>query len=139
DRITKSMAPAIGGATSLSIVGALALALTSLGLYGTIGYAVSRRTYEIGIRRALGAADGDVLRLVVSDAVRLVLAGAVIGLAAGLIGAPLGRSLLYCVDRFDPVVFGVSPLVLIAVCAVASSIPAWRAIRINPAEALRRQ
>jgi predicted permease len=137
DRVTKSMAPAIGGATSLSIVGLMALALTSLGLYGTIAYAVSRRTYEIGIRRALGARDRDVLRLVMRDAMLLVATGTSIGLAAGFAGAPLVRSLLHGVDRFDPVVFGVSSLVLFAVCVVASWVPGWRAIRINAAMALR--
>jgi putative ABC transport system permease protein len=137
ERVTKSMAPAIGGATSLSIVGLMALMLTSLGLYGTIAQTVGRRTYEIGVRRALGASDRDVVGLVVSDAMRLVIAGAGLGLAAGLAAAPLVRSLLYHVDRFDPVVFGIAPLVLIAVCVVASSIPTWRALRINAATALR--
>jgi predicted permease len=139
ERVRKSMAPAIGGAAALSIVGVMALALTSLGLYGTIAYAVSRRTYEIGVRRALGARDGDVIRLVIKDAMLLVAAGTGIGLAAGFAGAPLLRSLLHDVDRFDPVVFGVSPLVLLAVCVAASWIPAWRAIRINAAAALRCQ
>jgi len=137
DRVMKSMAPAIGGATSLSIVGLMALALTSLGLYGAIAQTVGRRTYEIGVRRALGARDRDVVQLVVSDVMLLVIAGVGLGLAAGFATAPLLGSVLYDVDRFDPVVFGVAPLVLLAVCAFASWIPTWRAIRINAATALR--
>ena len=137
DRVMKSIAPAIGGATSLSIVGLMALALTSLGLYGTVAQAVGRRTYEIGVRRALGARDRDVVRLVVSDAMLLVTSGVGLGLAAGVAAAPLLSRLLYDVDRFDPFAFGVAPLVLLAVCIVASWIPTWRAVRINAATALR--
>jgi putative ABC transport system permease protein len=137
DRVRKSMAATIGGATSLSIVALMALALTALGLYGTVAHSVSRRTYEIGVRRALGARDRDVVALVLSDAMRLVVAGAAAGTAAALLGVPLLRSLLYDVDRFDPVIFGLAPLMLIVVSAVASWIPTWRAVRISAAEALR--
>ena len=137
DRVRKSMAPALGGATALSIVSLMALALTSLGVYGTIAQAVSRRTYEIGVRRALGARDRDVVQLVVGEATVLVAVGTAIGLAAGFASAPLLRSLLYDVDRSDPIVFGVAPVVLLAVSIVAASIPTWRAICINAAAALR--
>ena len=123
---------------SLSIVGLMALMLARR----WASTARSRRRSagaptRSGVRRALGARDRDVVQLVVSDAMRLVIAGAGLGLAAGLAAAPLVRSLLYHVDRFDPVVFGIAPLVLIAVCVVASSIPTWRALRINAATALR--
>jgi len=137
DRVRKSMAPAIGGATSLSIVGLMALVLTSLGLYGTIAQTVSRRTYEIGVRRALGARDRDVVLLVIGEAMLLVIAGVGVGVSGGFAAAPLLRNLLYDVDRFDPLVFGLAPLILLAVCASASWIPAWRAVRINAATALR--
>jgi len=137
DRVRKSTAPALGGATALSIVALMALVLTSLGLYGTIAQVVSRRTYEIGVRRALGARDRDVVRLVVGDAMGLVIGGAAIGAAGGFGSAPLLRSVLYDVDRLDPLVFGAAPFVLIAVCIAASWIPTWRAIRINAATALR--
>jgi putative ABC transport system permease protein len=137
DRVRKSMAPALGGATALSIVALMALVLTSLGLYGTIAQVVSRRTYEIGVRRALGARDRDVVRLVVGDAIGLVIAGTAIGLAGGFGIAPLLRSVLYDVDRLDPLAFGVAPLVLLAVCIMGSWIPTWRAVRINAATALR--
>lgn len=137
DRVMKSMAPAIGGATSLSIVGLMALVLTSLGLYGTIAQTVSRRTYEIGVRRALGARDRDVVLLVIGEAMLLVIAGVGVGVSGGFAAAPLLRNLLYNVDRFDPLVFGLAPLVLLVVCVVASWIPTWRAVRINAATALR--
>jgi putative ABC transport system permease protein len=139
DRIRKSMAATIGGAASLSIIALMALALTALGLYGTIAHSVGRRTHEIGVRRALGARDRDVVGLVVRDAVLLVGCGAGAGIAAAILAVPLLRSLLYSVDRFDPVVFGVAPLVLLAAAAAASWVPTWRALRINAAEALRHE
>jgi predicted permease len=137
DRVAMSMAPARGGAAALAIVGIVALALTALGLYGVVGQAVAHRTYEIGVRRALGAQDRDVARLVMSRAAGLVLAGIAAGLAAGLASARLLQRLLYEVDPADPVVFGVAPLILIAACAIAAWVPAARALRINAAAALR--
>ena len=137
DRVRKSTAPALGGATALSIVAVMALGLTALGLYGTMAQAVSRRTYEIGVRRALGARDADVVQLVVGEATVLVAAGTVLGLAAGFFSAPLLRSLLYDVDRYDPIAFGVAPLVLLTVAIATSWIPALRAVRVDPATALR--
>jgi predicted permease len=137
DRVTLSLAPASGGATALGIVGVLALVLTSLGLYGVIAQTVSRRTYEIGVRRALGAQDRDVAWLVVGQAIVLVCAGVALGLIAGLGSARLLRTLLYGVNLADPVVFGVAPLVLMAVSVAAAWLPTWRALRINAATALR--
>jgi putative ABC transport system permease protein len=136
-RVAVAMAPTSGGATGLTIVGLLALALTSLGLYGIVAQTVSRRTFEIGVRRALGAQDGDVVRLVLRDAMTLVTVGVVGGLAGALVVARPLRAVLYDVDPADPLVFGAAPVVLLMVCAVASSIPAWRAIRIDAATALR--
>ena len=115
----------------------LALVLTSLGLYGIIAQTVSRRTYEIGVGRALGAQDRDVAWLVVGQAIVLVLAGIALGLVAALGSARLLGTLLYSVNLADPVVFGVAPLALIAVCIVAACVPTWRALRINAATALR--
>ena len=137
ERVAMSMAPATGGAAALGIVGVVALALTALGLYGVVGQAVAHRTYEIGVRRALGAQDRDVARLVVAHAMGLVILGMAGGLAAGLGSARLLQRLLYGVDPADPVVFGVAPLVLIAVCVLAAWVPTWRAVRINAAAALR--
>ena len=136
-RVATSLAPTTGGAAALSVVGVLALILTSLGLYGIVAQTVSGRTYEIGVRRALGARDGDVVTLVVRDALVMVIAGVACGLAAAMAGAPLLRAVLYDVNPADPVVFGAAPGVLLAVAAAAASVPAWRAIRINAATALR--
>ncbi len=137
ERVALSMAPTMGGATALTIVSLMALALTSLGLYGAVAQTVSRRTYEIGVRRALGAQDGDIAWLVVGDAMGLVLLGIACGLAAGLGSARLLRSLLYGVDLADPMVFGVAPVILMVICVIAAWLPTWRALRINAATALR--
>jgi predicted permease len=136
-RVALSMAPVSGGATVLGIVGVLALILTSLGLYGIVAQTVNRRTYEIGVRRALGAQDRDIARLVVGQALAVVAIGIAAGLAAGLGSARLMRTLLIAVDAADPLVFGVAPLVLLAVCAAAAWLPTRRAVRISAATALR--
>jgi putative ABC transport system permease protein len=117
----------------------IALLLASLGIYGVMSYAVSRRTQEIGIRMALGATPGGILRMIVSQSSRLVL----LGLAAGLVlTLALGRmisSLLYQVSAFDGKILAAVSLLLILVAITATSIPAWRAARIDPLRALRQE
>jgi len=115
----------------------LALSLAAVGLYGVISFSVGRRTHEMGIRRALGAVAGDVLGLVLRDALRLVGIGVAVGLVAavGLMG--LMSSILHGVDARDPVVYAVVTLVLVAVALVAAWVPGRRAARIDPAAALR--
>jgi predicted permease len=135
--VAVALAPAAGGATVFGIVGVIGLVLTSLGLYGTISQTVSRRTYEIGVRRALGAENGHVVWLVVRATASLVLIGLTIGVVLGLMGSRLLRTLLYGVEIADPLVFGLAPLVLVIVCVVAAWVPTHRAIRINAATALR--
>jgi ABC-type antimicrobial peptide transport system permease subunit len=137
ERVAMSIAPTTGGAAALGIVGVIALALTALGLYGVVAQTVAHRTYEIGVRRALGAQDRDVAWLVVGQAMALVVLGIAGGLGAGLGSARVLQRLLYSVDPSDPVVFGLAPLLLIAICAVASSVPTWRAVGISAAAALR--
>jgi predicted permease len=139
ERVAMSMAPATGGAAALGLVGLVALALTALGLYGVVGQTVAQRTYEIGVRRALGAQDHDVAMLVVAHAMGLVILGMAGGLAAGLGSGRLLQRLLYGVDPADPVVFFGAPIVLIAVCVLAACPPTWRALRINAAAALRHE
>jgi ABC-type antimicrobial peptide transport system permease subunit len=124
---------------ALGIVGVVALALTALGLYGVVAQTVAQRTYEIGVRRALGAQDRDVARLVVARTVGLVMLGMGAGLAAGLGSARLLQRLLYGVDPADPIVFGVAALILLAVSVLAACVPTWRAMRIDAATALKCQ
>jgi predicted permease len=117
--------------------GAAALGLACLGLYGTISYAVKRRTAELGIRIALGADRGAVQWLIVREALLLVLVGGAIGLPLAFLAARAVGGLLYATTPSDPVAYGTAVGVLVVVCAVAAYIPAWRASRLDPIVALR--
>ena len=119
------------------IIGVVGLLLASIGVYGVMSYSVSQRTQEIGVRVALGASRREVLKLVVGQG--LLLAG--IGVAAGLVLAPfgtwVGRSQFYGVSPFDPISFGAVCALLLTVAFVASYLPALRATRVDPVQALR--
>jgi len=117
--------------------GLLALLLSCLGLYGILSYTVAQRTKEIGVRMALGAARRDVLWLVLSDALRLVLLGAALGIPAALAAARLVASQLYGISAADPVAITLATLALLGVAAVAGYLPARRATRVDPLVALR--
>ena len=117
--------------------GALALLLAGLGLYGVTAYAVSRRRTEIGIRMALGAAPGGVVRLVLTRVTLLVGAGIVAGCAVSLWAARFVSTLLYGLEPRDPVTMIGAAMALAAVGALAGWLPAYRASRIDPAEVLR--
>ena len=121
----------------IGVFAALALVLAIAGVYGVISYAVSRRTAEIGVRMAMGAASGDILRLVMGQGLRLAVAGVALGcgLAYGL--ALLLRGMLFAVAPADPLVFLAVPLALVATAAAATAIPALRASRVDPMTALR--
>ncbi|OHB63202.1 MAG: hypothetical protein A2Y77_07760 [Planctomycetes bacterium RBG_13_62_9] len=121
----------------LSLFGALALILASVGVYGLMAFFVSQRTQEIGIRMALGARSADVLRSVVGQGFRLTLVGTGIGLAGALALTRVIASLLYDVSPTDPLTFALVSLVLIGVAALASYLPARRAAGIDPMVALR--
>ena len=117
--------------------GALALALACIGLYGTLSYAVVRRTSEIGIRMALGATSGSMIWLVLREAVILTSAGALLGIPAVVAVARLSRALLYGLAAFDlPALAGAFAVMLVA-AAVAGFVPARRAGRLDPMSALR--
>ena len=136
-RVGDTMAYARFSALLLALFALVALALATMGTYGVISFAVSQRTREIGVRVALGATRGDILRLVVGQGVGIAVAGAVCGLAAALVATRVLRSLLYGVGPSDPVTFGAISVLLVAVVVVASWVPARRAAGIAPLRALR--
>jgi putative ABC transport system permease protein len=115
----------------------IALVLAAVGVYGVISYAVSQRTQEIGVRVALGAQRGDVLRLIVGHGVLLGGVGILIGLAAALGVTRFLRTMLFGVTPFDPVSFAGVSVMLTVIAVLASYIPARRAARVDPVEALR--
>jgi predicted permease len=117
--------------------GALAILLASIGIYGIMAYAVANRTNEIGVRMALGAQRGDVLALILRESMFLVLMGALIGLPAVFAAWKLLKSLLYGLSPADPVAIAGATVLLFAVAALAGYIPARRASRTDPIEALR--
>jgi putative ABC transport system permease protein len=121
----------------IGVFAALALILAIAGVYGVMAYAVSRRTAEIGVRMAMGAASGDILRLVMGQGLRLAVAGVALGCALAYGLALLLRGMLFAVAPADPVVFLAVPLALVATAAAATAIPALRASRVDPMAALR--
>jgi putative ABC transport system permease protein len=125
------------GAALLAVFALLALTLASVGIYGVLAFSVSQRTSEFGIRLALGARPSDVLWLVLGQTLALVAAGATIGITGGLIVMRMVTSLLYGVSVADPVTFVGMPLLLLLVGLMASYLPARRATKIDPLQALR--
>ena len=135
--VTASLFAARMGAVLLAIFGSLALVLAAIGLYGVMSYAVSRRTREIGIRMALGAGKGSVLRLVLKEGLTLVGGGVASGLIVAFAATRLLTSFLYGVSPLDAVTFAAIPLVLALVALLASYLPARRAAKVDPMIALR--
>ena len=123
----------------LGLFALIALFLASVGLYGVVAYTVSRRTQEIGLRMAIGAQAGEVMRMVLSGGMKLALLGVVIGTAAALALSRLVTSMLYEVTAFDPLSYLATGLILLAVAALACYVPARRAMRIDPIAALRQE
>jgi hypothetical protein len=122
---------------ALGVAAAITLALGGIGLYGVVAYVVSLRTRELGLRMALGARPADVLGIVLRDGILLALAGVLAGLVAfAFIGGFL-RGLLVGVSPTDPTTLGAVSLLVLLVATFASWLPAWRAARIDPQEALR--
>ena len=125
------------GATMFVAFGVLALALAAIGLYSVIAYNVAQRTHELGVRRALGAQASDVVRLVVTDGLRLAAVGVGIGVAGALWAGKWVKPLLFNVSPTDPWVFVIVATTLVAVALAASWIPAVRASRVDANVALR--
>jgi putative ABC transport system permease protein len=121
----------------LSSFAALALILAAIGIYAVLAYSVTKRTHEIGVRMALGARGGDVLRLVLGQGLRVTAIGIVFGVAGALGLTRFLRSLLYEVQSTDPPTFVAVLLLLVVVSVAASYLPARRAARVDPMVALR--
>jgi ABC-type antimicrobial peptide transport system permease subunit len=121
----------------VAIFGLLALTLAAIGVYGVMSLLVSERTQEVGVRLALGANPSQVLKMLVAQATRLALVGVGIGVAFSIVLMPLLRNQLYAVQPRDPITLTGVPTVLIVVAMLAALIPARRAMKVNPVEALR--
>jgi len=137
EQVRRSAAPQRVAVTLLGVFGALALLLAAVGLYGVMSHAVSQSERELGLRMALGAAAPDLMRHVMSQGLRLAAAGVVLGAAAATGLTRLLGYLLYRVGPRDPMVFGSACLVMMSAALAACLLPAWRAMRTDPVEALR--
>ncbi|MCL4851431.1 MAG: FtsX-like permease family protein, partial [Bryobacteraceae bacterium] len=126
-------------ATLLTGFAVLAVLLAAIGIYGVVSFAVAQRTRELGLRMALGADATSVLGLVLSRSLVLMVGGIALGLALNLALTRFVSSLLYGVTATDPVTFGASSALLAAVALLAAYLPARRATRIDPMEALRHE
>ncbi|HXA04760.1 MAG TPA: FtsX-like permease family protein, partial [Bryobacteraceae bacterium] len=124
-------------ASLLAAFSGFALLLTAIGVYGVLGYTVSERTREIGVRVALGAQPSAITRMFAGKAFRFTLAGALVGIATALALSRVLETLLFETSPRDPLSFAVAPSLLVGVALLASWIPALRAARLNPVEALR--
>ncbi len=137
DLYDRSLAATSFTLVMLAIAGTMARLLGIVGVYGVMSYAVSQRTREMGIRLALGAEPGQLKRMFVGNGLVLAGAGIVIGLAAAAGLTRLMKSLLFGISTLDPVIYVVMPVVLITAALLATYLPAGRASRIDPSEALR--
>jgi putative ABC transport system permease protein len=115
------------------------LLLAAIGIYGVLAYSVARRTREIGVRMALGAARPRVVQMVLRDSLAPVIVGSALGIAAAVIATRLMRSMLYGVSPTDPATFVGVTAVLLGVALLASVVPAARASRVDPIVALREE
>jgi len=125
------------GATMFTVFGLLALALAAIGLYSVVAYNVAQRTHEMGVRVALGAEVRDLVRLVLREGLLLASVGVVLGGVVAILAAPALKALLFQEQPRDPIVLIGVAVILLAVATVASLVPARRASRVDPMQALR--
>jgi putative ABC transport system permease protein len=134
---SQSLAVRRASSSLISAFAVLALALACIGIYGVMAYAATQRRQEIGVRMALGAQRGDVLRMMMGLGARLTLFGVGIGLIGAMALTRLMTSLLFEVSAMNPLIFSIAAMVLVAVAMAASYLPARRAASIDPMKALR--
>jgi putative ABC transport system permease protein len=140
DDLVAASAAARGFALRLFEAFALAaLALAGLGLYGVLAGSVAERTREIAVRSALGASRSNVLALVVGQGMALTMAGIAVGLGGAVAAGRAIETLLFGVTPLDPVTYAGVVVTLVVVALISSSVPGWRAVRVNPATALRQE
>ncbi|MFL6290779.1 MAG: ABC transporter permease [Thermoanaerobaculia bacterium] len=135
--VSKALAQSRFKTLLLSLFAGLALGLAAVGVYGVVSYSVAQRTHEMGIRLALGARPGQVQRMVLLQGMRVVLISSAVGIAAALFATRFLREQVYGVSATDPATFLIVPLVLFSVALLANWVPALRATRVDPLEALR--
>jgi ABC-type antimicrobial peptide transport system permease subunit len=125
------------GATLFGLFGAIVVAVAAIGLFSVVSYLVTQRTHELGVRIALGAGRGRVLRLILGGALRTAIVGAVVGGGLAMVIGPVVEPLLFDNPARDPLLLSVVAAVLLVVAVSASLWPAWRATRVDPLLALR--
>lgn len=135
--VAPEMRPWRVGATLFTAAGLLALLVAAVGVYSSLSYSISQRTREMGVRVALGASASSIMRLVVAGGVRVVAVGVALGVLASLGLASLISSLLYETSARDPLVLVGAALTLLMMAVISSAIPAWRASRVDPLNAMR--
>ena len=135
--IGDSFAAPGAAAAMMGIFSLLALVLATLGIYAVVSFAVARRSAELGIRIALGAARTRIVGMVVRESLRTVALGVVAGLSVALLAAPALEEMLFEVRVLDPIAFTAGALVLLLVALAAAWVPAWRAARADPVSVLK--
>jgi putative ABC transport system permease protein len=137
--LADSIAPYHFNLFTLGLFAAVALLLASVGIYGTLAYSLSRRTQEIGIRLALGAARSELVGMIIRQGMTVALIGTLAGLVIGVAGARVMRGLLYEVSPSDPYIFAAAAAVLLLAGLAASLVPALKAATLQPLVALRHE
>jgi putative ABC transport system permease protein len=137
DQLSDQLAPRRFQTSLLGVFSLLALMLAAIGIYGLMHYSVARRTHDIGVRIALGASRGDVLRMILNEGSQLAIAGIVLGLAGAAAVTRVLQNLLFGVQPHDPLTFAAVTILLMSIALLACYIPARRAMQVDPMVALR--